>query len=111
LKDGASGEWRALKRDAGDRILFHFDGQSPDFSEQTRREQSPQTRFMTDDRNHLAAFLAEQGQDSQRGASRREFGRFFGRRPAGDVRQNLRSLPGANQGTGQQAIGRLAELL
>src|ERR1019366_3208784 len=70
----------------------------------------PETRLMTDDRNQLAAILAEQGQHRQRGLSRRELGSFLGLRPAGNVRQNLRSLLGANQGTRQKTIGCLAEL-
>lgn len=70
----------------------------------------PETRLMTDQRNYLAAILAEQGQHRQRGLSRRELGSFLGLRPAGSVRQNLRSLPGAKQGTRQKAIGCLADL-
>src|SRR5450631_1746212 len=64
---------------------------------------------MTDNGNQLAAILAEQSQQRQRGLSRRKFGSILGLWPAGDVPQNLRSLLGANQGTRQHLIGGSAE--
>src|ERR1700736_6540087 len=65
---------------------------------------------MTDDRNYFAAILAEQSQQRQWGRLRREFGDFHRLRPPSNVRQDLRGLPGANQGAGQNAIGCLADL-
>jgi hypothetical protein len=62
---------------------------------------------MSDDRHPLAATFAEQAQYRQRGLSGREFRSFLGLRPAGNVGQDLRRLPGANQGTRQKTIGRL----
>ncbi len=64
---------------------------------------------MADDRNALAAILAEQRQQRLRGLSGREFGNLLGPRPTGNLRQDLRRLPGANQGTRQKPIGRLGE--
>ena len=60
-------------------------------------------------RNELAAILAEQRQQSLRGLFGREFSNLLGPRPTGNLREDLRRLPGANQGTRQQPIGRSGE--